>query len=87
MRCYAMEGINRKNVQIFTPTVIREIIKGLSPNQAIYSTFSGEIHHLSVQSDSKQQYFSRIVGILTTTTQGLIKGLSTNQAIYNAFLK
>ena len=44
----------------FLPDLLtRGLIKGLSPNQAIFSTFSVEMHNYMVLSDSKarEEYF------------------------------
>ena len=58
-------------------------MKGLSPNQAIFSTFSLKVHYHINNSDSKlqEEFFESLVHIFTPTNQGLIKGLSPNQAI------
>ena len=54
-----------KSIFEFPHLLIRGLIKGLSPNQAIYNTFSVEIHYLIVHSDSKQreEYFKSILKI------------------------
>ena len=51
-----------KSIFEFSRLLIRRLIKGLSPNYAIYSTFSAEIHYLIVHGDSKQlkEYFESI---------------------------
>ena len=51
----------------FSHLLIRELIKELSPNQAICSRLVGEIHYLSVHSDCKQQeeYLLSIFEIFT----------------------
>ena len=53
----------------FSYLVITELDKVSSPKEALCSTFSGEMHYLSVKSDSKQQeeYFESIFEIFTPT--------------------
>ena len=49
--------------------LIRGLIKGLSPNKAIFNTFSIEIHHCIVYNDSKpsKEFFKSSFEIFTPT--------------------
>ena len=71
----------------FSHLLIRELIEGLNPNEAIFSVFSIEIYYHIVHNGSilRNKTLESILRFSYLLISRLIKGLSPNWAMFSTF--